>query len=226
MFKKLLLTSALLVTFATALAQSSQNFGVTGTISPSPCSVTLTGGVANLGTVSKAIVKAYTPAANDTVYLVPFVLVPIAVICGAATKVEVSFTDNKSGKKFPVDANDLIRFGITDDTAGTQAIGSYQVSFSDTTIDNVVVGVYLSAQNGTGPITWLTKIAGTFFSSNVVAPGYVTGFAKTAGAGTPDAFKTLSGNLNFQAYLSKAYIDSATNNVKPTGSGTLTLVYL
>ena len=226
MFKKLLLTSALLATFATAHAQSSQNFGVTGTVSPAPCNVTLTGGTVNLGTLSQATVKAYSVAGTtNNFYSVPAANVPISITCGAATKVEVSFVDNKSGKNLPFDAGDAIRFGVTDGAAGTAAIGAYQINFVTTTIDSVATAVYLSAPNGT--TAWSNKIASTTTVPNsYVAPGHATGFAKVATATVPDSITTLAGNLTFQAYLGKAYIDGATTAVTPTGSGTLTLAYL
>ena len=227
MFKKLLLTSALLATFASAHAQSSQNFGVTGTVSPTPCNVTLTGGTVNLGTLSQAIVKGYPVIVStaNSLYTIPVVNLPISVVCGSATKVEISFVDNKSGKNLVMDTLDLLRFGITDG-AGSAAIGAYQISFvnATTTIDSVAVGVYLGATNGT--TNWTNKTLSTSTTQSFVAPGYATGFAKVATATVPESITTLAGNLTFQAYLGKAYIDGATTAVTPTGSGTLTLAYL
>ena len=227
MFKKLLLTSALLATFATAHAQSSQNFGVTGTVTPGACNVTLTNGIVNLGTLTQATVKAYAPtAATNVFYTVPTVNVPISIVCGAATKVGVSFIDNKSGKVLPLNFEDVLRFGMTDGSAGTAAIGTYQMSFSSTTIDSVatVVNAFLNATNGTA--VWSTKVAGTTTPNNFIAPGYTTTFTKTTGSIIPETFTTLGGNLAIQIFLGKTYMDAATSIVTPNGSGTLTLVYL
>ena len=227
MFKKLLLTSALLATFASAHAQSSQNFGVTGTVSPAPCNVTLTGGTVNLGTLSQATVKGYPVlGASNSFYTIPTVLLPIGIVCAAATKVEVSFIDNKAGQNLPFNSFDIVRFGVTDGASGTTPIGAYVIGFSTatTTIDNVAPAVYLSALNGS--TTWSNKTALTSLAASLAAPGYTTGFAKTATATAPDSFTTLSGNLSISIYLGKTYIDSATTAVTPTGSGTLTLVYL
>ena len=225
MFKKLLLTSALLATFASAHAQSSQNFGVTGTVSPAPCNVTLTGGTVNLGTLSQATVKGYIVVSNtNNFYQMSPVNATINIVCSAATKVQVSFIDNKSNKNLALDGIDIVRFGLTNSTAGTIAIGAYQINFTNTTIDGAIPTVYLSAPNGTS--NWSTKTAGTAFTANLVAPGFANGFAKTAGAMVPDAITTLSGNLTFQAYLGKDYVDGATSILTPAGSGTLTLTYL
>ena len=227
MFKKLLLTSALLATFASAHAQSSQNFGVTGTVSPAPCNVTLTNGVANLGSLSQATVKGYpvNTATSNSLYTIPTLNVPISIVCGAATKVEVSFVDNKPGKNIPMDTFDALRFGITDG-AGTAAIGAYQMSFvtATTTIDSVPVGLFLNAPNGT--TTWSKTVAGTPTTNNFIAPNYATGFAKSTTATIPESITTLSGTLAIQTFLAKTYIDSATSAISPTGSGTLTLAYL
>ena len=225
MFKKLLLTSALLATFATAHAQSSQNFGVTGTVTPGACNVTLTSGVANLGTITQATAKGYTvrTGGTNTVYVPPLQLIPINISCGAATKVEVSFVDNKPGKNFALDGGDLIRFGMVDGAAGTSAVGSYEMSFITTTIDSVAVGTFLHAANGA--TTWnKTIVAGV--GNGYIAPGYTTGFAKVAAATVPESITTVAGTLQMQIFLSKTLVDGLTTTFSPNGSGTLTLVYL
>ena len=229
MFKKLLLTSALLATFASAHAQSSQNFGVTGTVSPAPCTVTVPNGVVNLGSLTSAAVKLYpvlTGAASSTIYQVPATNLTLNIACNAATKVALSFVDNKAGKNFVFDANDPARFGIVD-AAGTTAIGFYQIFFKSTTVDstNTAIGQFLGAANGSTTFS-TTSPAGMSHPTSTAMPGRTVAFAKTAGATAPDAVTTLSSTFLFETYLSKAYIDGATGAVAPTGSGTLTLVYL
>ncbi|KAF3999264.1 hypothetical protein [Glaciimonas immobilis] len=219
MFKKVLVASALLATIINANASSSA-FGLTGTITPEACNVTLTGGTVNLGSISTSVVKGY--GTLGTSYSMPNVLVPISIICSAPTKVEVSFVDNKVGKVFALDAHDAIRYGIVDG-AGTTAIGTYQTSFTSTVIDNVAVGQFLNAPNNT--TTW-TATGPTGLPASFGAQGYTIGFAKLAGATTPDSFTTLAGNLTFSTFISGVYVKSATAAITPTGSGTLTLVYL
>ena len=228
MFKKLLLASALLVTFASAQAQSSQPFGVTGTLTPAPCNVTLTAGVVNLGNLTQAAVKGYPVLANiNSFYVPPFQNIPINITCSAATRVQVSFLDNNSGKTLAYNGDDSIRFGITNGAAGTVAVGSYEMRFINTTIDGGPVGTYLHVANGA--TTW-SKIPGTataFGGNNLyIAPGYTTGFAKVATATVPESISTLAGTLEMKIFLGKASVDAATTNFVPTGSGTLTLAYL
>ena len=109
------------------------------------------------------------------------------------------------------------------DGSGTTAIGAYEMYFSSLLIDGVAVGQILNAANGTS--TWSTAgIGGAAASYTGIAN--TMGFAKTAGATTPDSLTTLSGTVNIQPFFSKPYIDSATNSITPHGSGTMSLVYL
>ena len=227
MFKKLLLASALLVTFASAQAQSSQPFGVTGTVTPAPCKVTLTGGIVNLGTVSQATAKTYSVRSSATTfYIAALQSIPISITCSAATRVQVSFLDNKPGKFLPVDGYDAIRFGMTDGAAGTVAVGAYEMRFlPTTTIDGVAVGTYLHAANGA--TTWSKETGTTTGGANsYISSGFATGFAKDAAAVAPESITALSGSLEMQVLLGKAFVDGITTNFVPTGSGTLTLAYL
>ena len=219
MFKKIAATTLLMASAFGAHAAGSAPFGVTGTITPAACDVTLTGGVVNLGTISTVAVRANGLA--GTGYALPPVNIPINITCSAATRVEIAFIDNKPGQIISVNGGDVIRFGMGDG-AGTTAIGSFQMAFTAVTIDSVAVGQFLNAPNGT--TTWATTASGQ--AVNLASPGHTTAFSKTAGATTPDSFTTLVGNLQFGMFLSKAYIDSATNSVTPNGSGTLSLVYL
>ena len=226
MFKKLLLASALLVTFASAQAQQSQPFGVTGTVTPAPCNVTLTGGNINLGTLTQAYVKGLG-ASSGFYVLEPAQEIPINITCSAATQVRVSLSDNKAGKFLPVDANDSIRFGLTNGAAGTTAIGALELIFANgATIDGVLVGTFLHAANGS--TTWSKSAAATGLPqlNNWVSPGYTTGFAKSASATAPESITTLAGSLRMKIWFSNAVVDGLTTNLVPTGSGTLTLTYL
>ncbi|KAF3999263.1 DUF1120 domain-containing protein [Glaciimonas immobilis] len=219
MLKKVLVASALLATIINANASSSA-FGVTGTITPEACNVTLTGGTVNLGSINASVVKGYGLA--QTSYAMPSVAVPISIVCSAPTKVEVSFVDNKVGKVFAIDTNDPIRYGMVDG-AGTAAIGSIAINFNNTVIDTVAVGQFLNAPNNT--TTW-TATGPSNLSAIFASPGYTIGFAKLASATTPDSFTTLAGNLIMSPYISAAYVKGATAAITPTSSGTLTLVYL
>ena len=227
MLKKLVFASALLATFAGAYAQSSQNFGVTGQVTPGACTVTLTGGgIVDTGTVSQGTAKLYplsNNGASTVLYSFPFKTVPISITCAAATKVALSIVDNKSAQKLAYNVDDAARHGVSDGTAGTVAIGFYSIAFTAATMDGVNVAQFLDA--ATGSATFSTT-GPTAYPVGTLLPGRTISFAKIAGVTVPDALTTLGGTLGFQTFVSKPYIDAATTVVTPTGSGTLTLVYL
>ena len=219
MFKKLIITGLLLASTLNVQAAVSASFGVSGTITPGACSLTLTGGVINLGAISTTAVKAY-PTNGRSAYAVPEMLVPFAITCPSLTNVQMSFIDNKSGKKIVLnDGYDEARYGMVDGT-GVNAIGAYQVSFTNLVLDGVGAKVYSAPNNTT---KWS---AATGIRTNFSAPGYTNGFGKTLVATAPNSFKSLAGNLRFEVFLSNSYIDAATANITPNGSGTVALVYL
>lgn len=219
MLKKILLTAAMLAAITNVHAAATAPFGVTGTITPAPCNVVMTTGVASVGATNTAV-RAYTIFANT--YTAPPVTIPITISCSTGIKVALSFVDNLAGKNFPLDASDAIRFGIVDGS-GTAAIGAYQMQLTGVTLDGSAVNQFMIAQNGS--TAW--AVAGpTSKPSSYGAPGYSVTFSKTNGSTTPDSFANFSGNLTLQAYLSTTYINAANSVINPTGSGTLAMVYL
>lgn len=219
MLKKILFTAAILTAITNVHAAGSAPFGVTGTITPAACNVTLTNGVANMSSTS-AVIKAYSTVGGA--YILPELAIPIGVICTAATKVAVSFVDNLSGKRITVDSNDGVRYGMVDG-AGTTAIGSYQMRLYGVTMDGVAAGQFMTAV--TGATTWATTGV-TGLNAGYGAPGYSVAFSKTAGAVIPDSFTTFAGTFGLDPFISAAYVNAATSAITPTGSGTLALVYL
>ena len=230
MLKKLAIAGALLATFAGAHAQSAP-FGVSGTVSPGPCNVVLTGGgIVDTGTVTLATAKTYRQVTNTTtavaLYGFPDRTIPITITCSAPTKVAVSFVDNKPAQRFSFNSGDGALYGLSDGLTGTAAIGFYSVAFNAITMDNTPVGQFLTAANGLTTTFSTTQPASLGVGPNSAVPGRTTGFAKTAGAAAPESFLSLTGGLTIQTYVSRDFIDKATNTVTPSGSGTLTLVYL
>ena len=228
MFKKLLLTGALLAAFAniSAHAQSSQPFGVTGSIAPPPPTVTIANsGRSDYGSLSATAVKGYTSSTGiNDLYSFPAVALAYSITFSAPTKAALSFTDNHAGKVLPFDSFDSIRFGVVD--TGATTIGSVAVSLTNTLIDGSPVSVFLSSPTGT--TSWSANTVGgkTGIATNNVGPNYTKAFSKTAGATVPDSFTTLSGNLSMVLSLKKSLIDTATTSTTATGSGTFTVVYL
>lgn len=225
MFKKLLLTSALLAAFATAHAQSSAPFGITGSIAPPVPTVTISnGGNSVVGAAAAAALRGSSSfAGTNHLYAFPAQILSYSITFSAPSKIALSFTDNNSGKVLPFDGSDSTRFGSVN---GTTSSGSLVVTLENTKIDNTTPSVFLSTPNGT--TAWSTTTVGGKASNtlNGVAPGYTTGFAKTAGATVPDSFTTLTGNLSMTLYMGKSLVDNATTTLTPSSSGTFTIVYL
>jgi len=223
MFKKALIASAMLVSVIGANAADTGTVGVTGGATPGACNITLAGtGTADYGILTHAQVQAL--AVYNSNYNVGQKLIGITVACSGATKAEMSFTDNKAGKNFPVDVGDGVRFGVVDGS-GTVAIGSYQMTFSGVTLDTVAAAGFLIAPNGT--TTWDTTSTGANgVGADWVRPGYSNGFIKTAGNTVPDTFTNFAANLSVSLYLSKAYMDAATTAVTFNGTSVITMQYL
>lgn len=220
MFKKALIAAAMLAAVAGAQAQSA-NFGVTGTITPAACGITLSGGgVADYGALQTPTVKAYPVVKSH--YVFGSKVVAYSVTCSAATPLQMAFIDNKAAQKTALDANDPGRYGIGDGTT-TTAIGSYEVVFTSAVVDGTAAAGYLSAPTGT--TTWTNTASGTF-ASNVASPGRAVGFKKLTADTAPTQLTTVAGNLSFNTYVLKSYVDASTAAITLNGSGTVTLQYL
>ncbi|WP_196766894.1 DUF1120 domain-containing protein [Burkholderia territorii] len=229
MNKKLVMAGVIsAVVSSGVLAQAaSANFGVTGTINPGACGISLPtgGGVADYGTLSTATVRGYTVynGGGTPAYVFGNKFIPITVTCSAPTRAELSFVDNKSGQRLSLDQYDADRYGVSDGVGGVVAIGAYTLFLSSTLLDGVAAAGYLTAPTGT--TAWSSTAIGGVPAS-VAAPGYAVGFIKTAGNIAPDTFTTMSGNLGVTLYVDQAYVNSATNVISLQGSGTVTLQYL
>ena len=223
MFKKIAVSMLLIASAFNAQAAGSAPFGVTGTITPAACDVTLTGGIANLGVVSTVAMRANAVTTGSSpAYSLANIYVPFNITCSAATRVEVSFVDNHAGKNAPLDTSDVMRFGMIDG-AGSTAIGAVTFQLTGQLVDGVSVGQFLISPNGT---TAWSAINPAGADASYASPGYTIGVAKVAGATVPDSLTTLSGSLRIKIFINKAYVDSATNSITPNTSGTMSLVYL
>ena len=182
------------------------------------------GGVANIGSISAPTVQGWTLSTSGKTYRAPLVNLPFSITCSAATKVGMAMTDNNAGKIILESANDPLRFGLVNGTGGS-SVGSFSFSLGNVLLDSSATVNFLSAS--TGSTTWsTTSAAGTPSLASWAAPGNTNAFTKVSGTTVPDAFTTISGNLVVSIALGKAIVDSATTAITPTGSGTLTLVYL
>ena len=223
MFKKLLLASAMLVAAAGASAQSS-TVGVGGTISPSGCTISLTGsGISDYGSLVKSTVTGYAVNAGTTPsYTMGSKTVGLNVTCASPTKLELAFVDNKATQIMPIDANDASRFGIANGS-GTTPFGSYWLTGNALTINGVAPAVYLTSATGT--TAWSTSGPNSTTANNF-SSGYATGFSSVATDKVPAAVTTIGGSLTTWAFLNKSMVDASTGVLTLNGSTTISLQYL
>lgn len=223
-FKKVLFAAAMLVAAVGAQAQSA-NFGLTGIITTAACTIAMTtnGGIADYGTMASGTVKALTVYAGKS-YLFHSTNIAYNVGCTAPTKIDLLFADTKTGATFPLDGSDLNRYGITDGQ-GTVGIGAYAVRLTGTLIDGATPAGYLMQPRTNTAVAW-ANTGPTALTAENSAPGYATGFRKTIADTMPAALTTLSGTLEITPFLSKVYVDAATNSITMNGAGTVTLQYL
>ena len=220
-FHKTIAFTSLMACVVIASAAGSASFGVTGTITPSPCVMTINNnGNAHFGEKTSLQIKELS--GNSELYDFGNMSIPISVMCGHPTKVVMSFIDNLAGKNFPLDANDAVRFGITDDI-GTAGIGTYQINLAGLTVDNIAPAAFLAAANGS--TTW-SRNGPTALPSSYAAPGWQVGFAKNGGSFSPDSLSNIGGAINMHVWISKKYVEYSKNMATLKGSGTVTLSYL
>lgn len=223
MFKKILLVSAVLASFTSAHAATSAAFGSgAGTITPPACSVTLTGGTVTIGTLTQTTVKTYTTMGSGSAlsYKLPPVTIGYAVTCSSLTKIALGVVDNNPGKATVITTTDSMAFGLVDGAAST-AIGQFFLTVNTLTTDSTFVGG-LAATTGTS--TWAA--APVFLNALALTPGTSTGFIKSAGTTSPDAYTSLSGNMLATIFINGAYMSAASTAITPTASGTLSVIYL
>jgi len=233
MSRKFLIGSILVMGATAAGAQSlgTASLGVTGTIRPSTCSVTLgNGGIADYGIMGSATVKAWSVAADPIRYYdAAFKPVPMMINCPAPTKFALSFVDNRAGT---VDTTVNIHyFGLgTHTIAGgtTKNIGLYYINHQNLKVRNSLS----AALNSPGKLFVTTGVASpsstfrpaTGVETVGIIPADSLAFSATGAASAPEALVEVSGDLLFNIQPLKDTVDNATTDIVLSGSATLTLV--
>jgi hypothetical protein len=224
MFKKILTAFAILATIAGAHAQSA-GFGLSGTIVPGACTIAFSsGGVHALGSMSTTYVKSLSSGATTSgpAYIFPDSSINMTVTCSAATKIALSFVDNRAATKMLTDpSTDPFSYGIASSTPG-QALGRYALDSSAVTINGgTSPAARMIVANGSTAFAAATGSHLTRFY-----PGYTYGYGTSSSSTTPDAITSIEGALILRVNLSKTIVDAATQAITIDGSGTATLVYL
>lgn len=204
--KKSVLTLSLLMTLAgTQAFASTTDLTITGTITPSACTPTLSnGGVVDYGRLN---VEGLEETAGG--YNLPDKALALTVACGASTPFALIATDNRRDS-----TTNPLGFGMG--LHETQPIGTYSMIFTGAELDGQQHGPLTSQDGGT---SWSPIPSAQLFDS-VSQPDYRVGFGATA----PVAATQLNANMAVQASIAKDL--SFNDDILLDGSSTLEIVYL
>lgn len=200
-----LLIAAMLASAGHAVAASSVNLSVKGTITPSACTPALgNGGVADFGKLSAKDLKP-----NQHTYL-PSQIMNMTVTCDAATLFALATKDNREGSESSLD---YYNFGLGL-INGSEKLGYLTVAMTGPVADDVAVRAIGSRDGGT---TWERESA--FMDDGMVSVADTTTLA-------PLPVQRLTTGLQIGAAIAPAQNLTLTNEVPIDGSVTLTVSYL
>ena len=200
-----LLVAALLAAAGNAVAASSVDLSVKGTITPSACTLALgNGGVADFGKLSA---KDLRP--NQHTYL-PRQDIQMSVTCEAATLFAIAAKDNREGSESDLD---YYKFGLGLINS-SEKLGYHTLSLSAPMADDVYVRGIGSRDGGA---TWEGE-------SSLMDDGLLS-FARS-GTFVPIAVQRLTANMQVGAAIAPSQGLTLTNEVPLDGAVTVTVVYL
>ncbi|QHI98724.1 DUF1120 domain-containing protein [Xylophilus rhododendri] len=240
MLKRTFAAAALLMAAglgAQAQARSSTGWTVIGTITPSPCVLTLSGGgVADFGPISTGTIKTWPVETNPQRYsgLDANVVrsLDLHVGCTSPTRFALSFVDNRAGT-VSGPAGQGYSYGLgsyTSPSGPVENIGRYVVSFTKlvvkatTSADAIAPqGAFLTDGAATAASTW-TRATG---NDDIFLPsGKSLGFTSLPVDTAPGALADVSGPIDFSFEPLQAVVDGATSDILLDGSATITLIGL
>ncbi|HGM4923499.1 TPA: DUF1120 domain-containing protein [Serratia marcescens] len=227
--KKTACALAVLAT-STAVMAESIDVKVIGTITPTACKPTLTGGGSiDYGTINPNTLK------KDEFTILAEKQIDFAITCDAPAKVAITAKSgrgnsavNKNGKLTEITDDGYALFNDRNVAAvglgldGTKGVGGYGLRLQPGTMQADGKNVDSIQSNG-NTTSWVKSEFGSLF--NTLRYQRYVSWAAT-GTLTPIAFTTLSGKLGAQAYINKASELDLTKPVKLDGLTTLELVYL
>ncbi|MHC8390397.1 DUF1120 domain-containing protein [Pseudomonas sp. MDT2-39-1] len=198
-----LLTPLLLVCAPAAFAASSADLSVTGLITPSACTASLSGGgIVDHGKVTVKDLRPDQPTAleNGTLYL--------EVNCDAATLFTLTTIDNREGSSaFHPNSHGL---GVVNDD---QNLGSVAFGLFDTVADGAAVKTIISLNDGAWRVSSYLGHAGR------------TAFAALSDLSTPIAIKDLRARLTAFTTIVRANDLTLTDEIPIDGHVTVQLNY-
>ncbi|APC15804.1 hypothetical protein BLL42_08685 [Pseudomonas frederiksbergensis] len=200
-----LLGAMLLASSASAFAASSVDLTVTGLITPSACSPTLSnGGTVDYGKISVRDLKPDQPTS------LPTQEVQLNVNCDAATLMALEAKDNREGSDFE---NDMLEFGLGL-INGTEKLGAMELRLSSPVADGVPVRTIGSEDGGS---TWYTERQ--LMRSNIISVADTSTVA-------PIPVQSFTSDLRISPRIAPTNQLTLNNEVSIDGSVTLTMRYL
>ncbi|TFY92624.1 DUF1120 domain-containing protein [Pseudomonas kairouanensis] len=200
------LIAALLTTATgTALAASSVDLAVKGSITPSACTPSLSsGGTVDFGKMSAKDLNA------DKVTRLESDLIQLRISCDAATLFAFKGDDNRKGS-VPDGHEGNFGLGLIN---GNEKLGSYYGVLTSAVADNSPAR-FIGSQDG----------GATWFSTGELSDSLITSVANTTSI-TPIPVQELTGDLKIKALIAPANSLTLTSEVPLDGSVTLTVSYL
>ncbi|APC15810.1 hypothetical protein BLL42_08715 [Pseudomonas frederiksbergensis] len=187
-----------------ALAASSTDLTVTGTITPSACTPSLSsGGIVDHGKVSA---KDLNPTQSTVVGQHPMQL---TVSCDAATLFALKPIDNKSGTE---STNGHFGLGLTN---ADEKIGFVHLQVKQTLADAQVAQAIGSSDGG---VTWDRQ--------NVIDKNKLSSVGATADHNTPIPVKELVMDLEVSTFIARADSLTLTDEATLDGSATIEVKYM
>ena len=187
-----------------ALAASSTDLSVTGTITPRACTPLLSdGGNVHHGKISSKDLN------KDKVTKLARKTLQLTVNCDSAIAFRLNPIDNQLGSS--IDSGDMWGLGKIN---GDQNLGGYALQLTTALADGVSVYPLISYDNGS---TWTR--------SSYMEPSTISSFSATTVSAIPVAIKDLVTNLNVYTVIARADSLDLTNDVALDGLATLEVLY-
>ena len=218
--------ASLLLLCSTAQAAETAEMTVTGRVLPPSCTIDLSSGTINYGTLPVSKLNAGTPTAvtpwmggntpTDT----------LNIACDAPAQIAVQLLDNRANTTAPgvilgsvLDASATEIFGLGLDGAGT-SVGAYSVTATDTgaTVDGSTGKVITSADGS----SW-SDGANVLFSNQA---GWLMSWTAAGSGAAPEPVTTIAQALSINAAVVGTDTLDTSSPVSLDGSLTIELVYL
>ncbi|TFY90180.1 DUF1120 domain-containing protein [Pseudomonas nabeulensis] len=199
-------TACLIVCTSSVQAASSIDLSVTGTITPSACTPSLSGS----GRVDYGKIPAKDLSVDRPTEL-PEATLKLSVNCDAETLFALHGRDNRRGSSIYSSLSEYYGLGLIN---GDQKLGAYRIGVYNPVADTAVYPLF-SFDYGK---TWLVNSSGSFMGHE-----YWNAFGLTP---TPIALKNVTVDLRIATDIAPAKTLTLTEEVPLDGSTTLDVVYL